>query len=199
MRQRIWWMWEGWLWERWLWEGRRCKSQRVSSRTSLKPAWPSYILKTGWRPAAAVASYLMSFVMCFAHAGLSRVANSPLPQASSMDLNVSILLAGVPVLPAGVATLLGAGAAFAANGFEVGASADPVASAGLEPPQPILSRVGVCSVDCFWTRREVPFKPPEPLRATSCMESWGANINPLGFSSTCASASRRFRYSRVLN
>ena len=139
------WLWEGWLWERWLWEGRRCKSQRVSSRTSLKPAWPSYILKTGWRPAAAVASYLMSFVMCFAHAGLSRVANSPLPQASSMDLNVSILLAGVPVLPAGVATLLGAGAAFAANGFEVGASADPVASAGLEPPRSPSLAALVCA------------------------------------------------------
>ena len=93
----------------------------------------------------------MSFAKCAAHAGLSRVANSPLPQAPSMDLNVSILPAGVPALLAGVAALMGAtagaGAAFAADGFEVGASADPVASyfEGFEAPQPILRALGGAS------------------------------------------------------
>ena len=97
----------------------------------------------GWRPAAAVASNLKSFVMCAAHAGLSRVANSPLPQAPSMDLNVSMLPAGVPMLLAGVAALVGAtagaGAAFAADGFS-----DPATSAGFEAPcalRPLLQLI----------------------------------------------------------
>ena len=74
-----------------------------------------------------------------------------LPQAPSMDLNVSMLPAGVPMLLAGVAALVGAtagaGAAFAADGFEVAASADPVASyfEGFEAPQPILRALGGAS------------------------------------------------------